>query len=405
MIPDSIREEWGILKAGTTEILPEAEFMDRLVDARMADRPLRIKLGADPSAPDLHLGHSVVLNKLRQFQDFGHHIIFIIGDFTARIGDPTGKSETRPSLTSAQVSEHAQSYLAQVFLILDREKTEVVENGSWFENMSFEHVIQLASQYTVARMLERDDFEKRYRENRAIYIHEFLYPLVQGYDSIKVRADIEVGGTDQKFNLLVGRELMREDGMKPQCILTMPLLTGLDGVQKMSKSLGNYIGLTDAPEDIFGKTMSIPDEMMHDYLVLTLGYMAGKADELLEQTRVGNLHPRDLKARIARELAERYHGTEGGRLGEDHFNKVIRRKENPENIEVASLEGKPDEIPVFRIMVMTGLASSNGEAKRLIKAGGVNMNGRKIMDANQTAGETEFLLKVGKRHFKRIRLT
>jgi tyrosyl-tRNA synthetase len=404
-IPDSLRKEWETLKAGTVEILPETGFRDRLVDSRKAGRPLRVKLGADPSAPDLHLGHSVVLNKLRQFQDFGHHVIFIIGDFTASIGDPTGKSETRPSLTSAEVSEHARSYLEQVFLILDRDKTEVVENSSWFKDMSFSDVIKLTSQYTVARMLERDDFEKRYRENRAIHIHEFLYPLVQGYDSIEVRADIEVGGTDQKFNLLVGRDLMREAGMNPQCIMTMPLLTGLDGVHKMSKSLGNYIGLTDTPADIFGKTMSIPDDMMKDYLVLTLGYMAEAAHGLLGQVSDNQIHPRDLKARISRELTERYHGPDQARLAEEQFNKVFRQKENPDEIKTISLEGEPGRTPVFRMMVGAGLAASNAEAKRLIKGGGVSLDGQKISDQSQVVEKTEFLLKVGKRHFKRIRLT
>lgn len=405
-IPEEIREEWEILTAGVVDGLPAEELRDRLIAAKREGRPLRIKFGADPSAPDLHLGHSVPINKLKQFQDLGHQVVFIVGDFTACIGDPTGKSETRKALTPDQVAINAETYLEQIFLILDREKTEVVRNGDWFNPMSFTDVIQLASKYTVARMLERDDFEKRYREGRPIHVHEFLYPLVQGHDSVEVRADIELGGTDQKFNLLVGRELMREAGMTPQCIMTLPLLVGLDGVQKMSKSLGNYIGFTDPPEEIFGKVMSVPDEMMRDYLVLTLSYPEAQADAILAEVSNGKVHPRDLKVRIGKELVERYHDAAAAQAAEDHFNRLFREQKAPEEIEETELslagEGSMSLVKVLR---ESGLAASGGEAKRLIQQGGVKIENEKVADLAAMLNAGSYLIQVGKRRFKRIKLT
>ncbi len=405
-IPDSIREEWEILTGGTVDVLPAEQLRDRLLEARAQGRPLRIKLGADPSAPDLHLGHSVQLNKLRQFQDLGHQVVFIIGDFTARIGDPTGKNETRPPLTREDVEVFAATYLDQIFLILDPARTEIVRNGDWFDKMHFNDVIRLASRYTVARMLERDDFSKRYAEGRPIHVHEFLYPLVQGWDSVEVRADLELGGTDQKFNLLVGRELMREMNMAPQCIMTLPLLVGLDGVHKMSKSLGNYIGLTEPPQEIFGKAMSVPDEMMRDYLVLTLGYRPAAGDLLLAEVAAGSLHPRDLKARIAGELVARYHGQPAAREALDHFNRVFKERELPEQIEEVELplDGAA-AMPLLRVLVLAGLAASGGEARRLIQQGGVSMNGERIADHQVELAAGEHLVRVGKRQFRRIHLT
>ena len=406
-IPAEIREEWETITAGAVDVLPAAELAARLVKARREGRPLRVKVGMDPSAPDLHLGHTVQLNKLRQFQDLGHHVVFIVGDFTARIGDPTGKSETRKALTAEEVDRNAVTYLDQIFKILDPAKTEIVRNGDWFNKMSFPDVIRLASQYTVARMLERDDFAKRYAEGRPIHVHEFLYPLVQGYDSIEVRADIELGGTDQKFNLLVGRELMREAGMVPQCILTLPLLVGLDGVNKMSKSLGNTIGINESADEIFGKAMSVPDEMMMDYLVLTLSTRPAEAERLVAASRDGRLHPRELKARIAQELAARYQGAAAARAARERFDRLFRERETPAELETVELPGEPGGTMLTRLLASTGvdLVKSISEAKRLIEQGGVSVNGEKIGAIDHKLENGEHLIKVGKRHFKQIKLT
>jgi tyrosyl-tRNA synthetase len=404
-IPEPLREQWGILTAGAVDVLPARELLKRLIESNAENKPLRVKLGLDPSAPDLHVGHTIVINKLQQFQRFGHQVVVIVGDFTARIGDPTGKSETRPQLTLDQVRENAQTYLDQIFLILDRDKTEVVRNGEWFEPMTMNDVVRLASRYTVARMLERDDFSKRYRDGRPIHIHEFLYPLVQGYDSIMVRADVELGGTDQKFNLLVGRDLMEQEGMRGQCILTTPLLVGLDGVQKMSKSLGNAIGLTDPPEDIFGKAMSVPDELMKDYLLLALAYPPREVARLLDDAQNGAIHPRDLKARIARELTARYHGEAAAGLAESHFDKVFRSGENPDEIEEARLRLDGPAMRLTSALVGADLAKSNAEAKRLIRQGGVRVDDARISDEDHELPPGTYLVRVGKRHFRRIHLS
>ena len=404
-IPDSIREEWDIITAGVVEYLPAEELRDRLLESKKTGRPLRVKLGADPSAPDLHLGHTVPLNKLRQFQDLGHTVVFIVGDFTARIGDPTGRSETRKPLSDEAIEANAATYLEHLFKILDPDRTEVVRNSTWLSPMNFTDVVRLASQYTVARMLERDDFAKRYAEQRPIHLHEFLYPLVQGYDSIAVRADIEIGGTDQKFNLLVGRDLMREAGMRPQCIMTLPLLVGLDGVNKMSKSLGNYIGITDPPNEIFGKAMSVPDAMMRDYLVLTLGYRETEAAALIDAVQTGAAHPRDLKVRIARELVERYHGAQAAAEAEAHFDRVFRQHEVPEEIEETTLAVQDGKLMLAAALTQAGLTASNGEARRLIRGGGVRLDGERIDDETIELPAGTYLVQVGKRRFRRIRLT
>lgn len=404
-IPPSLQEEWEILTAGTIDVLPEREFLQRLIESKQKKKPLRIKLGLDPSAPDLHVGHTIVINKLQQFQRFGHQVVVIVGDFTASIGDPTGKSETRPQLTLDQVRENAQTYLDQIFMILDREKTEVVRNGDWFEPMTMPDVVRLASRYTVARMLERDDFSKRYESGRPIHIHEFLYPLVQGYDSIMVRADLELGGTDQKFNLLVGRDLMEQEGMRPQCVMTVPLLVGLDGVQKMSKSLGNAIGLTEPATEIFGKAMSVPDELMKDYLMMALAYPPREVDALLEGVKSGKTHPRDLKARIARELAARYQGEASAKEAEEQFNRVFREKENPDDVPEVTLETGGATMRLTAALVGADLAKSNGEAKRLIRQGGVRVDDAPEKDENRELAPGSYLVRVGKRHFRRIQLT
>ena len=405
-IPAEIREDWDIITAGAVDVLPAEELRDRLVKAKREGRPLRVKLGADPSAPDLHLGHTVQLNKLRQFQDLGHMVVFIVGDFTARIGDPTGKSETRKALGPEEVEKNAKTYLDQIFQILDPAKTEVVRNSEWLDPMKFADVIRLASQYTVARMLERDDFHKRYTENRPIHVHEFLYPLVQGYDSIAIRADIELGGTDQKFNLLVGRELMREAGMAPQCVMTLPLLVGLDGINKMSKSLGNYIGINESADEIFGKAMSVPDEMMRDYLVLTLSTPPAEAARLLAEVGEGRLHPRDLKARIAFELAARYRGASEAEAARNRFDRVFRQHEAPAEVEEVELSAEASgKLWVAKVMVGAGMATSNREARKLVEQGGVSVNGEKLATADVDLEPGEYMIKVGKRHFKRIKLT
>jgi tyrosyl-tRNA synthetase len=404
-IPESIRAEWDIVTAGAVDVLPAEELRDRLLAVKKEGRPLRVKLGADPSAPDLHLGPTVQLNKLRQFQDLGHQVVFIVGDFTARIGDPTGRSETRKALSPEQIESNAATYLDQVFKILDPAKTEVRRNADWLAKMTFDEVVRLTSQYTVARMLERDDFAKRYAEQRPIHIHEFLYPLVQGYDSIAVRADIEIGGTDQKFNLLVGRELMREAGMIPQCILTLPLLVGLDGVNKMSKSLGNHIGITEPPTEIFGKAMSTPDAMMRDYLVLTLGYPRAEADGLLADVGAGRLHPRELKARIATELVGRYHGPEAAKAAAEGFDRQFRDKKLPEQIEEAVLATEGGKMGILAVLSATGMVASNSEGRRLIRQGGVRLEGRQLEDEKLTLSPGEYLVQVGKLRYKRIRLT
>lgn len=403
-IPDDLREEWDVLTAGAVDVLPAKDFLDRLLESRKEKRPLRIKLGLDPSAPDLHVGHTVVINKLRQFQDFGHQVVVIVGDFTASIGDPTGKSETRKALSLEETQANAQTYLDQIFLVLDRDKTEVVRNSEWLAPLTMTEVIKLASRYTVARMLERDDFSKRYREQRPIYIHEFLYPLVQGYDSVQVRADVELGGTDQKFNLLVGRTLMEAEKMRPQCIMTMPLLVGLDGVHKMSKSLGNAIGLTEEPAEIFGKAMSVPDEMMPDYFALVLSYRPAEVDAFMRDLKEGRVHPRDLKARMARELVARYHGDEAAAHAESQFDTVFRSGGVPDEIEEVSLSLGGDSIRLVDVLARAGLAESKGQAKRLIRQGGVSVEEEKIGSEDHTLSAGNYLIRVGKRKFRRVTL-
>ena len=404
-VPDAIREEWEVLTSGAVDVLPEKEFLDRVAEARGQGRPLRIKLGLDPSTPDLHVGHTVVINKLRQFQQFGHQVVVIVGDFTARIGDPAGKSETRKALSLEETRANAETYLEQVFLILDRDKTEVVRNSQWLEPMTMNEVIDLASKHTVARMLERDDFAKRYRAEKPIYIHEFLYPLVQAYDSIMVRADLELGGTDQKFNLLVGRDLMQRSDMRGQCVMTMPLIVGLDGVKKMSKSLGNAIGITEEPSEIYGKAMSIPDEMMPEYYRLVLAHAPGEVDKLEKRLGSGELHPRDAKAAMALELVERFHGEAAAKEAQARFDKVHRAHESPDDVEEISLAMKGPRLRLTEAMVRAGMAESKGQAKRLIRQGGVSVDDRRVSSEDMELTEGSYLLKVGRRRFRRIQLT
>jgi tyrosyl-tRNA synthetase len=388
-----------VIKRGCDELLVESELIERLKNGR----PLRVKAGFDPTAPDLHLGHTVLINKLRHFQDLGHHIMFLIGDFTGLIGDPTGKNATRPPLSREQILENAKTYKEQVFKILDPEKTEVCFNSAWFDELGAAGMIKLAAQHTVARMLERDDFAKRYAGGLPIAIHEFLYPLCQGYDSVAMRADVELGGTDQKFNLLVGRELQKHYGQAPQCVLTMPLLEGLDGVNKMSKSLGNYIGIDEAPREIFGKVMSISDELMWRYFDL-LSFRDSAEIARLKASVASGLNPRDVKVMLGQELVTRFHSRGSAEEALAEFEARFRQGVLPDDMPELSLH---IDGPVLLVQVLkqAGLTASTSEALRMIEQGAVRANGDKVLDKSLaiTLGET-VILQVGKRKFAKVTL-
>ncbi|OFZ87061.1 MAG: tyrosine--tRNA ligase [Betaproteobacteria bacterium RBG_16_64_18] len=397
----SIEEQLRVIKRGCDDLLVESELAERIA----AGRPLRVKLGMDPTAPDLHLGHTVVINKLRQFQDLGHHVQFLIGDFTGMIGDPTGKNTTRPPLTREQIQDNARTYREQVFKILDPERTEILFNSTWSDKLGADGMIRVASTYTVARMLERDDFGKRFRSNQPIAIHEFLYPLMQGYDSVAMKCDVELGGTDQKFNLLVGRELQKHYGQRPQCILTMPLLEGLDGVNKMSKSLDNYVGIDEPPGEIFGKLMSISDELMWRYIELlsfeSLDTMAAWKLEV-EQGR----NPRDIKAGFAREIVARFHSQEAARHAEAEFQARFREGAMPEDMPEVALATAGHPMAIAQILKASGLTASTSEALRMIEQGGVRIDGERVADkALRVDPRRTIVLQVGKRKFARVTLT
>lgn len=399
----SVPEQMAIIRRGAVEILVETELEEKLRESAKTGVPLRIKAGFDPTAPDLHLGHTVLIQKLKQFQDLGHEVYFLIGDFTGMIGDPTGKSETRKPLTREQVLENAQTYREQVFKILDPDRTKVVFNSSWMAAMSAADLIGLAARYTVARMLERDDFHKRFVGQQPIAIHEFLYPLVQGYDSVALVADVELGGTDQKFNLLVGRELQKNAGQKPQCVLTMPLLEGLDGVNKMSKSLNNYIGITESPKEIYGKVMSISDELMVRYYELLsdvdLATLAKVKDGIAGKAQ--GLHPMESKKALARELVARFHGADAARQAEEQFHSQFQQRELPVDMPVVHIHAR-EPVWICRLLVEAGLAASNGEARRLVQQGGVKLNSEKVSDPDLEVSPTgEMVLQAGKRRFAR----
>lgn len=393
-------EQLQIIKSGASQVVPEDELLKKLKEGR----PLRIKLGVDPTAPDLHLGHAVPLRKLRQFQDLGHTVVLIIGDFTAQIGDPSGRNSTRPPLTAEQVNEHAQTYINQAYRILDPEKTELRHNSEWLSTMNFGDLLKVASQFTVARILERDDFAKRYGEQKPISLHEFLYPMAQAYDSVAIESDVELGGTDQLFNLLAGRELMEKNGMAPQVILTLPLLEGTDGVQKMSKSYGNYIGLTDEPADMFGKIMSIPDELMAKYYRLATALPVSEVDEIEKAIVEGTEHPNQLKRRLGREIVSLYYDNEAAVQAEEAFDLVFKQHKIPDDIAEfdLNLEG---EVYLPKLMVDSLLAQSAGEGRRLIDGGGVKIDGEALpaktynIDASKVIGT---VIQVGKRKFAKI---
>ncbi len=395
----SVADQMLELKRGAAEILREDELKERIGTGR----PLRVKAGFDPTAPDLHIGHTVLINKLRQFQEFGHEVIFLIGDFTGMIGDPSGRSATRPPLTADEIRENAATYAAQVFKILDRGRTRIEFNSRWMEQMDAAGLIQLAGRHTVARMLERDDFHKRYAAGQPIAIHEFLYPLVQGYDSVALQADVELGGTDQKFNLLVGRQLQQAYNQPPQVVLTTPLLEGLDGANKMSKSLGNYVGITEAPGEIFGKLMSISDELMWRYFEL-LSFRSSAEIEALKAQVVAGANPRDTKFELAQELVARFHGPTAARAARDEFIARFRQGAVPKDM--AEVELPVDgELGIAHLLKKAGLVASTNEAFRMIKQGAVRGDGERVEDRARAfpAGAT-FVVQVGKRRFARVTL-
>lgn len=386
----------ALIKRGTEELLVESELLEKL----KSGRPLRVKAGFDPTAPDLHLGHTVLINKLRHFQELGHHVMFLIGDFTGMIGDPTGKNATRPPLSREQIKQNALTYQDQVFKILDPVKTEICFNSSWFDALGAAGMIRLAAQHTVARMLERDDFAKRYAGNLPIAIHEFLYPLCQGYDSVAMKADMELGGTDQKFNLLVGRELQKHYGQAPQCILTMPLLEGLDGVNKMSKSLGNYIGIAEPPQEIFGKVMSISDVLMWRYFDL-LSFRSSQEISNLKHDVDAGVNPRDVKILLAQELVARFHSQAAAERALEEFQARFQRGAMPEDMPQLSIPSGQ----IAQVLKQSGLVASTSEALRMIDGGGVRIDGEKVSDkALMLAAGSTVVLQVGKRKFARIAL-
>lgn len=398
----SMEEQFRLIQHGTADIVPAEELKKKLQKSIDTNTPLIVKLGLDPTAPDIHLGHTVVLRKLRLFQELGHQIVIVIGDFTARIGDPTGKSQTRPPLSAEQVMANAETYKMQIFKILDKEKTEVRYNSEWLAKLTFEDVLRLAGKYTVARMLERDDFHKRYTEGRAIGVHEFMYPLMQGYDSIALKADVEFGGTDQTFNLLMGRHLQNEEGQEPQAIITMPILEGLDGVQKMSKSLGNYIGIDEAPSEMYGKAMSIPDELMMRYFMLVTDMSIEEQAELAKGLEAGTVHPRDTKMKLAHTIVRLYHGSEAADHAQNEFVQVFQKHAMPTDIPEYAVALTGESVFVPQLLSDAGLTASNGEARRSIKAGAFKVNGEKCMDENIVL-EEDMILQVGKRKFIKIK--
>ncbi|MFZ7223806.1 tyrosine--tRNA ligase [Avibacterium avium] len=389
-----LAEQLAELKRGTDQLFSEQDLIEKLKE----NRPLRIKLGADPTAPDIHLGHTVVLNKLRQFQNFGHHVMFLIGDFTATVGDPSGKNATRPPLSREDVLRNAETYKEQIFKILDPEKTEIVFNSDWLGQLGTVGMIRLASNYTVARMLERDDFKKRFSNNQPIAIHEFIYPLLQGHDSVHLKADVELGGTDQTFNLLIGRELQKSDGQKPQVAITLPLLVGLDGEKKMSKSLGNYIGVNEAPNEMFGKVMSISDDLMWDWYDLLSFRPLSEIAQFKQEVAEGR-NPRDVKVLLAKEITARFHSEADADAAEQAFINRFQKGAIPDEMPEFIFEG---EIGLANLLKEVGLVSSTSEAIRMVNQGGVKIDGEKVEDAKAVISASTAVYQVGKRKFARV---
>ncbi len=394
---------WDAIARGAVEILPEEDLKKKLLRSIETDTPLRVKAGFDPTAPDLHLGHTVLLHKMRHFQELGHQVIFLIGDFTARIGDPTGRSATRPPLGPEEIEKNAKTYKEQVFKILDAGTAELRYNSEWMDKMGAADMVRLASHRTVARILERDDFEKRYKSGQDIALHEFLYPFIQGYDSVALKADVELGGQDQKFNLLMGRHLQTAYGQEQQALVMMPLLVGLDGVQKMSKSYGNSIGITESPTDMFGKVMSISDQMMVNYYELLSSVPVEEFKKLQAGMASGKLNPKEAKERLAEEIVSRYHGADAGRAAREEFNKVHAKGGVPDEIAELRVKSRAGKRRLVDLLVEGGLAESNADAKRKIKQGGVTLGGERVDDIQLELGPSgQYLVKAGKRHFSRI---
>ncbi len=403
---NEVKKQLEIIKRGVAELVPENELVEKLKKSVKTGQPLHIKLGLDPTAPDIHLGHTVVLQKLRQFQELGHNVTIILGDYTARIGDPTGKSETRKQLSEEDVRANAATYQDQIFKILDKSSTKVVFNSQWLAPLTFADVIGLAAKYTVARMLERDDFNKRFHSELPISIHEFFYPLMQGYDSVALKADVELGGTDQKFNLLMGRHLQKEYGQEPQVALMMPILEGLDGVQKMGKSLGNYIGITEAPREMYGKTMSIADELMIRYFELVTPVAMDEISRIRTGLEEGALHPRDVKMRLAGEIVTIYHGEEAAAKAEEEFKNIFQKKELPDEVPDYVLDSNQLEdglIWLPKLLTLAGLVSGTSEGKRMVKQGAVRINDERVNDPElRFMPEDGSIIKAGKRKFARV---
>ena len=398
----SAQEQVRQIKHGVADLINEQDLVKKIEKSIKENKPLVVKLGLDPTAPDIHLGHTVPLRKLRLFQEFGHQVVIVIGGFTARIGDPTGKSVTRPPLTKEEVLKNAETYKTQIFKVLDPEKTIVRDNSEWLESMNFADVLRLASSYTVARMMERDDFSKRFKEGRPIGVHEFMYPLMQGHDSVALHADVEFGGTDQTFNLLMGRHLQELEGQEPQVVITMPLLEGLDGIQKMSKSLGNYIGIDEEPKEMYGKAMSIPDELMMRYFMLVTDMSIEEQEDMAKRLESGELHPRDAKMQLARTIVRLYHGEEAALEAEEEFKRVFQQRAMPTDIPEYAMDAPTEPIFVPQFCTDAGLTASNGEARRSIKAGAFKVNGEKYTEENLKL-EDGIIVQVGKRKFVKIK--
>lgn len=400
----SLNEQMDVIKKGASEIIPEKELISKIEKSIKTNTQLIIKLGCDPSRPDLHIGHSVVLRKLEQFQRLGHQAVLIIGDFTGMIGDPSGRNKTRPSLSLEEARKNGQSYFEQASKILDKEKTKIVHNSDWLGKMSFEDVIKLSSKYTVARMLERDDFTKRYKTGIPINMHELLYPLAQAMDSVVIKSDVELGGTDQKFNLLVGRDIQREHGLEPQVILTMPLIVGTDGVEKMSKSYDNYIGISDPPKDIYGRTLSIPDKLIYNYFELATDISKDELTEIKDQLEDSKTNPRNLKRQLARTFVRMYYDELAAKNAEDEFDKIFIKKDVPDEIPEFNLSAFSGQINIMDLIVEVKFAPSKSEARRLVMQGGVSIDSEKINDIQTSIKIKDGqILKVGKRKFAKLK--
>jgi len=394
-----------LISRGAVEILPADEFKKRLKKSIDENKPLRVKQGFDPTAPDIHLGHTVGIRKLKQFQDLGHKIVLIIGDYTGLVGDPSGRSATRPQLSYDQIMANAETYQNQFFKILDKSKTEIHYNGEWFEKMNFREVMELAARFTVARILERDDFEKRFKANNPISNHELFYPLMQAYDSVAIKADVEIGATEQKFNLLTGRELQQDYNIEPQLILTLPVLVGVDGHNRMSKSLGNYIGIDEPASEIFGKIMSIPDNLIYSYFELVTDVKAAELEKIRNDLRDDNINPRDIKMKLGEVIVEMYHSRDEAVKARDEFVRMFRHKQLPDEVPEFDCAELGDKVWIVKILTASGIAASNGEARRLIKGGAVSLDGEKVTDENMEFNPRNgMLIKAGKRRFIKLRL-